>query len=222
MNAEYNCLDLERDQWRQLLNTVINIPVLQTPGIYSLCKLLVTSWRESTSLFIAPVSKNNHKNCMTDIQEYIIYRLYCEALLGFRRIFLVSAETEFHNALWQLLEQSSIYLTHVLRDYCSAPQQLRRWWAINLLKLVQVVLCLAAVLCAASGGYVAGPADMVCAPSFESAIIKSDCLEGNFPVRFCMYGQQSLCTHCISSVVKTQNTLQSSTHQFMKMAWIFI
>ena len=45
---------------------------------------------------------------------------------------------------------------------------------------VQVVLCLAAVLCAVSGGYVAGPAALVRAPSFDSAIIKSDRLGGNF------------------------------------------
>jgi hypothetical protein len=35
---------------------------------------------------------------MTDIQEYIIYRLYREVLVGFRRTFLVSAEIETHNA----------------------------------------------------------------------------------------------------------------------------
>jgi len=45
---------------------------------------------------------------------------------------------------------------------------------------VQVVLCLAAVLCAVSGGYVAGPAALVRAPSFDSAIIQSDRLGGNF------------------------------------------
>ena len=44
---------------------------------------------------------------------------------------------------------------------------------------MQVVLCLAAVLCAVSGGYVAGPAALVRAPSFDSVIIKSDRLGDN-------------------------------------------
>jgi hypothetical protein len=43
-----------------------------------------------------------------------------------------------------------------------------------------VVLCLAAVLCAVSGGYVVGPAALVRAPSFDIAIIESDRLGGNF------------------------------------------
>jgi hypothetical protein len=47
-------------------------------------------------------------------------------------------------------------------------------------KPVQVLLCLAAVLCAVNGGLVAGPAALVRAPSFDSAIIKSDRLGGNF------------------------------------------
>jgi hypothetical protein len=47
-------------------------------------------------------------------------------------------------------------------------------------KPVQVLLCLAAVLYALSGGYVAGPAAVVRAPSFDSATIKSDRLGGNF------------------------------------------
>ena len=41
------------------------------------------------------------------------------------------------------------------------------------------MLCLAAVLCAVSGGYVAGPAALVRAPSFDSVIIKSDRLGDN-------------------------------------------
>jgi hypothetical protein len=45
---------------------------------------------------------------------------------------------------------------------------------------VQVLLCLAAVLCAVSAGYIAGPAAVVRAPSFDSAIIKSERLGGNF------------------------------------------
>ena len=45
---------------------------------------------------------------------------------------------------------------------------------------MQVALCLAAVLCAVSGGYVAGPAALVRAPSFDSAVIKSDRLGVNF------------------------------------------
>ena len=36
------------------------------------------------------------------------------------------------------------------------------------------------LLCAVSAGYVAGPAALVRAPSFDSAIIKSDRLGGNF------------------------------------------
>ena len=79
----------------------------------------------------------------------------------------------------KLFAQSPIYVSHASQGYISAPQ-LRRRYAINLLKLVQVVLRLAAVLCAVSGGYVAGPAALVRAPSFDSAIIKSDRLGGNF------------------------------------------
>ncbi|KAJ9598887.1 hypothetical protein L9F63_026578, partial [Diploptera punctata] len=44
----------------------------------------------------------------------------------------------------------------------------------------QVFVCLAAVLCVVSGGYVAGPAAVVRAPHFDSAVIKSDRLGGNF------------------------------------------
>jgi hypothetical protein len=45
---------------------------------------------------------------------------------------------------------------------------------------VQVLLCLAAVLCAVSAGFLAGPTALVRAPSFDSAVIKSDRLGGNF------------------------------------------
>jgi hypothetical protein len=45
---------------------------------------------------------------------------------------------------------------------------------------MQVLLCLAAVLCAVNAGIVAGPTALVRAPSFDSAIIKSDRLGENF------------------------------------------
>ncbi|XP_069673444.1 uncharacterized protein [Periplaneta americana] len=45
---------------------------------------------------------------------------------------------------------------------------------------MKVLVCLAAVLVAVSGGFVAGPAAVVRAPHFDSAIIKSDRLGGNF------------------------------------------
>ncbi|XP_069673483.1 uncharacterized protein [Periplaneta americana] len=45
---------------------------------------------------------------------------------------------------------------------------------------MKVFVCLAAILVAVSGGYVAGPAAVVRAPHFDSAVIKSDRLGGNF------------------------------------------
>ena len=94
----------------------------------------------------------------------------------------------------QLLSTPNLFSNDVLRrdSYLHLVQRLRMRGflphsAIRLALLllliyhdVQVVLCLAAVLCAVSAGYVAGPAALVRAPSFDSAIIKSDRLGGNF------------------------------------------
>ena len=51
---------------------------------------------------------------------------------------------------------------------------------MNVVGETQVFVCLAAVLCVVSGGYVAGPSAVVRAPHFDSAVIKSDRLGGNF------------------------------------------
>ncbi|KAJ9575968.1 hypothetical protein L9F63_007157 [Diploptera punctata] len=45
---------------------------------------------------------------------------------------------------------------------------------------MKVIICLAAVLCVVRAGFVAGPAAVVRAPHFDSAIIKSERLGGNF------------------------------------------
>ena len=45
------------------------------------------------------------------------------------------------------------------------------------------MLCSAAALCAVSGGYVVEPASLIRAPSFNSVVIKSDRLGGNFAYR---------------------------------------
>lgn len=58
--------------------------------------------------------------------------------------------------------------------------QLHLFYLYSFSLYMQVLLCLAAVLCAASAGIVAGPTALVRAPSFDSAIIKSDRLGGNF------------------------------------------
>jgi hypothetical protein len=77
---------------------------------------------------------------------------------------------------------------------------------------VQVLLCLAAVLCAVSGGLVAGPTALVRAPSFDSAIIKSDRLGGNFAYSTAESHAYAAISPVVQNVVSPVGVTYSASH----------
>ncbi|XP_033610165.1 uncharacterized protein LOC111871482 isoform X2 [Cryptotermes secundus] len=77
---------------------------------------------------------------------------------------------------------------------------------------MKVLLCLAAVLCAANAGIVAGPTALVRAPSFDSAIIKSDRLGGNFAYSTAESHAYAAVSPVVQNVVSPVGVTYSASH----------